>query len=136
MSKSYTTPERFYANLRRRIEQKSIKKALESGTCWEWFGCKKAPDNKYGRISITFMGVSQSVGAHRASYMAFNEIFNLKNDISHICHQPSCVNPDHLSHEEHAVNLERAECREKGVCRGHACYKSCIINGKFVTNPE
>ena len=73
---------------------------------------------------------------HTCIIMVFNEILNLKNDISHIFHQPSCVNPDYSSHEEHAVKLERAECKEKGVYRRHSCYKSCIINGKFVNNPE
>jgi len=121
---SYTTPAEFYADLRHRIE---LKISL-IGDCWEWTGYKKAPDFKYGKISITFMGVNQKVGAHRASYMGFNETFNLTDDISHICHNKVCVNPNHLSHEPHEINMERERCKEKGVCKRHGCYNSCIFS--------
>ena len=53
------------------------------------------------------------VNAHRASYIAFNEIFVLPLDISHCCHESSCVNPNHLSHEPHDINIERERERER-----------------------
>ena len=56
------------------------------------------------------------LGAHRASYMAFNQCIDLPHDISHVCHRKKCVNPAHLSHEEHHVNIEREICRVRGHC--------------------
>ena len=61
---------------------------------------KKDPDGKYGLISITFMGVSQTLDMHRAAYMAYHGELNLQN-VWHICHEELCVNPKHLSHKDH-----------------------------------
>ena len=132
MATSFTSLEEFYAKLRTRIEKNvRSKTAFDSGECWEWAGCKKAPDGKYGRTSITFMGVSQTLGAHRAAYIAYHRELNLHSDVSHICHEGLCVNPKHLSHEDRAINLERSRCRENKKCMGHAfdghVFKSCII---------
>ena len=67
------------------------------------------------------------VNAHRASYIAFNEKFLLPLDISHCCHEKLCVNPEHVSHEEHEVNMDREDCKEFKKCIGHGNYKPCVF---------
>ena len=107
----------YYKMLRKRIKKKVKKNAFASGQCWEWTGAKRSPDGKYGRMRMRFkMGVRRTVGAHRVSYMAFNRIIlDSSEDVSaHICHQPLCVNPDHLSLEDRAMNMDRLTCKEQG----------------------
>jgi hypothetical protein len=33
---------------------------------------------------------------------------------SHLCHQPVCINPDHIIVEPKAANEKRKECRARG----------------------
>ena len=88
--------QKFSKDLRARIERMVTKGAFASEECWEWKGATRAPDNKYGRVAkITFLGLQKTVGAYRASYMAFNKVFDLPEDISHTCHMGLCVNPEH-----------------------------------------
>ena len=88
--------QKFSKDLRARIERMVTKGAFASEECWEWKGATRAPDNKYGRVAkITFLGLQKTVGAYRASYMAFNKAFDLPEDISHTCHMGLCVNPEH-----------------------------------------
>jgi hypothetical protein len=124
----------FFKDLRSRIEKKVKKKEFASKECWKWLGCTRRPDGKYGRVTFTHRGVKQTVGAHRASYIAYEETFDLPHDISHLCHMGLCVNPKHLSHEDRVVNLSRVECAKEGQhgrCDGHKfkgkVYKPCIV---------
>ena len=122
----------FFARLRERILKNVERDQGKSLECWIWQGGKKAPDSKYGRIRITYVGVTQSIGAHRSAYMAFKETFDLEHDISYRCHNTLCVNPDHLPHEERSVNAERSTCVPQGFCIGHSrsegqLLKPCII---------
>ena len=123
--------QKFFKDLRARIERMVTKGAFASEECWEWKGATRAPDDKYGRVKITFLGLQKTVGAHRASYMAFNEVFDLPEDISHTCHMGLCVNPEHLSHEDHVVNMARAQCKANASkCLGHnfmgQVFKPCL----------
>jgi hypothetical protein len=68
-------------------------------------------DRRYGQ---SFAG--RSANAHQASHMTAKKYIDLPLDISHVCHKKLCVNPDHLSHEEHVVNVDREICRRKGQC--------------------
>jgi hypothetical protein len=118
-------PPQFYEKLRIRVLSKVSKDRFGKG-CWEWRGCMRK-DGKYGRVSLNIRGDRMYVNAHRASYIAFTECFVLPNDISHCCHEKLCVNPDHLSHEEHCINRSRARCIEAGQCQGHGEHKPCIL---------
>ena len=97
----------FFTTLQQRIEKHVKKDAFESGQCWESTGARKSPGGKYGRIKLTLGGARRSIGAHRAAYMAFNREVDLEmdKDVSHVCHQPLCVNPDHLSLEDRVINI-------------------------------
>ena len=54
-------------------------------------------------------------------------------ETSHLCHNASCIDPDHLTSESHAVNMQRKECaNERKVrsnaqfCFGHGRQPNCI----------
>lgn len=118
-------PSEFYDALRRRVESHVKKGAFNKG-CWQWTGCLVKPGG-YGRVHLTVKGDEMGVTSHRASYIAFKRMFILPHDISHRCHEKLCVNPDHLSHEPHSINLRRRACKQQTQCRGHGQYKSCIF---------
>lgn len=54
--------------------------------------------HKYGLISITINGKRKPIPAHRALYMATNELWELPRSvmIRHKCDNPRCINIDHL----------------------------------------
>lgn len=61
-------------------------------SCWIW----KAGKTKagYGRF---YLKSGASVAAHRYMYETiFKEKVLYPNIVAHTCHNPSCVNPDHL----------------------------------------
>ena len=126
-------PPQFYENLRRRIDAKTPNKSANGVGCWEWCGTKKF-SSAYGVVNLTVGGDHLCVHAHRASYMAFNNKFILPHDISHCCHHSLCVNPNHLSHEPHEINMARERCRRSGSCFGHESdgkpLKPCIFGDK------
>ena len=62
--------------------------------------CEKSPDSKYSRIKLTVGGARRSIGAHPVAYVPiYKEVYlDMNKDVSHACHQPLCVNPDHPVH--------------------------------------
>ena len=120
MAMAEDLPSAFYDRLRRRMEKNVISKTAFNKGCWLWAGSMKS-NSTYGTCYLSLpKGDRMRVNAHRASYIAFNEIFVLPLDISHCCHESSCVNPNHLSHEPHDINIERERCRKAGGCFGHS----------------
>lgn len=62
----------------------------EETGCWEWTGTRH--EHGYGQIGIDYI----TVGAHRYSYKLHNGEIPEGAFICHKCHNPPCVNPDHL----------------------------------------
>ena len=124
--------ESFYERLRIRIVKWTPNKKAYNKGCWEWDGPRKS-GSSYGTCNLYIPGGDQMrVNAHRASYIAHNQRFVLPYDISHLCHECKCVNPNHLSHETHAINMEREICCKAGGCTEHyhddgSKLKSCIF---------
>jgi hypothetical protein len=73
-----------------------VDKQLESG-CWEWQGALNG--NGYGNLSV----YGRCVLAHRFSYELKNG--ETKNHILHKCHNPKCVNPQHLYEGDQRDNI-------------------------------
>lgn len=70
----------------------------EPDECWEWMACK----NSRGYGNIYWQGKSQL--AHRVSMLIAGEVLCSRKEVAHLCHNPSCCNPEHLlqlSPEEH-----------------------------------
>jgi hypothetical protein len=80
-----------------------------------------------------FLGIliKKTLYIHRYSYMIFNRVFDLSNDmhVSHICHQRRCINPAHLSYEPNNVNQDRHVCRSivPAQCKTHQPFPDCLL---------
>ena len=57
----------------------------------------------------------------------FAKDFDLTKDVSHLCHEPSCVKLTHLNHESHSVNINRKKCLKSLECTGHDPHPECIL---------
>lgn len=49
-----------------------------------------------------------------------------KREVSHLCGEDNCFNPEHLGVESHSHNERRKRCEEKGVC-GCGLVPGCIL---------
>jgi len=79
-----TREERFWAK---------VNKSQHENGCWEWTGAKVPAG--YGAFQLGG-GLRKTVGAHRFSYEISVGDIPSGLFIDHICHNPACVNPDHL----------------------------------------
>ena len=100
--------------------------------CWIWTGAKDP--NGYGRFAIVH-GVARL--AHRVSFEIANGEMPEGMVLDHKCHNPACVNPDHLrlcTQKENCQNLKwnsRNSTGFKGVYRNGSKWMAQInINGK------
>lgn len=122
-------PPRFYDRLQSRISAQ-VQKNANVKHCWKWIGATNKGDG-YGHVILSIKGDRMTVNAHRAAYIAFRRVFILPFDISHLCHDKLCMNPDHLSHEPWPVNQGRKRCKTIGECAGHTHdgvkYEACIL---------
>ena len=80
----------------------------------------------YGRKSIKWgpLETSREEKAHRLSLMLKYKLEKLPHtnecgelmEVSHRCHQKSCINSDHLVLENRLSNMSRETCRPERVC--------------------
>ena len=63
---------------------------LSENECWEWVGGKR------GRCGIMKIG-NKTVSAHRLSFFIHNKGIDDFLQVRHICDNPPCVNPNHLT---------------------------------------
>ena len=89
-------------------------KVDKTDSCWNWTGAKQ---NGYGIFRIG--GRSQI--AHRVSYMWANGDIPEGAQMDHMCHNRSCINPEHLRFADHALNGQNrstANSNSKSGIRG------------------
>ena len=68
------------------------------------------------------------LGVHVISYFLGNlRVAPPLNVISHLCHEPTCVNISHLNLEPQSINNKRKACRSTRVCKGHTGQPNCIF---------
>jgi hypothetical protein len=79
-------------------------KVNKTDTCWEWTASKNS--NGYGKFVVFTDGKHRSMLAHRVTYQMLVGEIPEGASIDHICHNPSCVNPDHLRPASAKQNLE------------------------------
>ncbi len=75
--------------------------------CWNW---NKGYRDKAGYGQLKYRG--KVIGAHRASYLAFNGHIDPELYVCHSCDNPKCVNPEHLWQGTAKDNMQ--DCKAKG----------------------
>lgn len=95
-------------SIQKKHEDRFFSKVKKTNGCWFWTGCLSSAG--YGRIVINY---TQHY-AHRFSYVLHLGPIPEKHDIDHICHNRSCVNPDHLRAATRKQNLENQSRPHKG----------------------
>lgn len=65
--------------------------------------------NKHANTYKVSFGKEKKL-AHRIAYEFFNDEIDSDLDVSHLCHNETCVEDTHLHQEDHATNMERIGC--------------------------
>ena len=78
--------------------------------CWNWTG--EFDISGYGR----FYTSGRRIGAHRLSFELQNGPIPFWAEIDHLCHNPACINPDHLEAVSRRENCRR---RRRRATRTH-----------------
>ena len=56
-------------------------------------------------------------------------LIDTDKEASHLCHVKTCILPDHIAFEPHALNNERKICNHQGMCIGHGVgHRDCLID--------
>ena len=84
-----------------RAESRFWSKVDKNGACWEWT-CMKNPAG-YGIFSA---GRGNRWLAHRYAWTQIKGEIGERMSIDHRCHNPACVNPDHLREVTNKQNSE------------------------------
>lgn len=70
--------------------------------CWEWVAHRNL--DGYGVLLDT--ETKKNTGAHRFAYRLFKGDIEAGKEIRHLCFNPCCVNPDHLTTGTHLENIK------------------------------
>ena len=131
--------EDFFKDLEAKLRKKSRILGNHWG-CIVWEGY--AEKNGYGIQMVKWpdKGIKKE-RAHRVAYMIKHKL--CANDMpkldensnplecSHLCHNKLCVNPDHITLENHATNQERIHCKGQGHCS--KCHEPhCLLCTNFI----
>ena len=107
-----------------------------NGQCMLWTGTKKK-GTSYGVICCFWQGKFRTFSVHRLVFVFHNglhidDITQSGMDVSHLCHNTLCVNPQHLSYEPHQTNTVRRACISAGTCTGHfGLHAACLLHLKL-----
>jgi len=115
-----------------RILRESSMPSRHNGRCLVWQSSRDI--SGYGHINIQIDGQCKNWRAHRLAYLLF---YNLQpcslndKDVSHLCHNPACIEPSHLSLEDRETNNQRKCCVHSNFCQKHYPYADCMLYLKF-----
>lgn len=101
--------------------------------CVLWDGpkvTKNGIEYGYKYIKPPFKRLKSREYTHRLSFMQKTHNYQLPRpfDVSHLCHNSLCINPNHLALEPHHINNNRIHCINSNRCFGHAPYKNCLLH--------
>jgi hypothetical protein len=89
-----------------------------------------SPSQKYPKVKITTLHSPYSMNMHVFIYKMSHNIqpqhrFPPNQDVSHLCHQPTCMQIGHLNLESRQINNHRKLCKTNGTCFGHFNQPDC-----------
>ena len=125
----YDVPRHIIIDKTTEILSKSI---LSKGNCLIFCGRSHRNSKNYGTSSFTVLGFSKRlfIDNHRLIYFESHNVLPQHDVVSHLCHNPKCLNIEHLSVEPQAINISRQDCKiqksHKRRCKGHEGYPNCI----------
>jgi hypothetical protein len=88
-------------------EQRFWAKVEKTDSCWLWTASVNSATG-YGRFTPSH---GKPVDAHRFSYQLSHGTIPAGNDVHHVCHVRSCVNPAHLQAVSRSENLRMRKVR-------------------------
>ena len=94
-------------------------KVSKGEECWEWLGSKTPLG--YGKFILKIGGRWKPRGAHRIAYVDAKGPIPRGMVIDHLCHNPTCVNPEHLratTYRRNSENRSGANSNSKSGVRG------------------
>lgn len=102
------------------LQEKILNRRQVSGPhgCWLWSGCRR---KGYGASRIPRGPV---IDVHIISFFLFGGKLSDGKEVSHLCHEKLCFNPDHLTLESRMLNSSRNLCYTGQTCWHHP---RCII---------
>jgi hypothetical protein len=104
-----------------------------NGQCLVWRGTTRSSHGTlYGVLCCKVHDQWKTEYVHRLA-LIFHKGWTLEDvadrglDVSHLCHNPLCVRPEHLSYEPHWVNRNRTKCVSLNICQKHADHLDCML---------
>lgn len=89
------------------LQQRFWEKVEKTPTCWNWTGAS----DQHGYGQIRFDGFAHR--SHRVSYEFSNGPIPEGLYLDHKCHNPACVNPEHLRPVTQKQNMEHRKGPQK-----------------------
>ncbi len=83
------------------------KVAKAENGCWNWTGFRDKDGYGRFRVGSQKAGTARSAFAHRFAYETLVGLIPEGLEPDHTCHNPACVNPDHLEAVTHKLNCQR-----------------------------
>jgi hypothetical protein len=83
-------------------KERFMKHVVDTGYCWEWIASKKGAG--YGQFGIQKNRKQKIYSAHKVAYLLFKGKVAKNLEVRHLCHNASCINPEHLELGTHQDN--------------------------------
>ena len=108
-------PQRFWGKVE--LMENTFRPDL--GPCWLWMGSHNT--GGYGNLVIGSRtdGTRKVVLAHRFAYETLIGVIAPELEPDHLCHNHSCVNPDHLELVTHHTNVLRGSAGVPNKIKTH-----------------